>query len=68
MIAPDLVADAGVTRQLVDHLALDQRRVHVERDEPAVAPEDRVVLERDVDIARVGHARQLGANVIFVNR
>ena len=64
---PHLVADAGQPRELVDHLALDQRRVHVERDQPAIAAEDRVVLEGDVDFAGFGDRRQRGADAILVD-
>ena len=47
-----LLADPGRPRQLVDHLDLDERRVHVEDDEAPVAPKEVVRLE--------GHVHLLG--------
>ena len=67
MIFRDLVAGAGQPRELVDHLALDQRRVHVERNKASIAAEDRVVLERDVDLAGFGDRRQRGSHAILVH-
>ena len=64
---PNFLAGAGQRGQLVDHLALDQRGVHVERDQPAVAPEDRVVLERDVDFTGLGDGRKRGPDAILVD-
>jgi hypothetical protein len=63
----DLRPGAVPPRQLVDHFALDQRRVHVERDEPPVAPEDRVVLKRDVHEPGIGDRDQLRPHRIFVD-
>ena len=63
----DLGLAAGVRREHLDHLALDQRRVHVERDEAAIAAEDRVVLERDVDFAGLGDRRERRSNAILVD-
>ncbi len=42
-------ARAGPLGQHLDDLALDQRRVDVEHDEPLGPPRQAVVLERDVD-------------------
>ncbi len=63
----NLVANAGQRRPLVDHFALDQRGVHVERDQAPIATEDGVVLERHIHIARISERRQTGADLVFVH-
>src|SRR5690606_23839424 len=55
----DLLTDSGGLGQLVDHLGLDQRRVHVEYRQTAIAAEHRVTLDGDVDIQFLGHAEEL---------
>ena len=42
-------ADAGPVGQFVDHFGLDERRIHVEADQPPAAAVDVVALERDVE-------------------
>ena len=46
---PHLVADSGAFGQFVDHLGLNQRRIHVEADQAAAAAVDVVFLERNVE-------------------
>ena len=52
-----LGSDTGTLSQLVDHLGLDQRRVHVEADKPARTAEHVVLLERYVH-AQLGRQLQ----------
>ena len=61
----DPVADAGPFGQFVDHLRLDERRVHVEADQAAAAAVDVVLLEGDVesDLGEVHEALLHGAAV-----
>src|SRR5690606_20046012 len=64
----DLLTDTGGLGQLVDHLGFDQRRVHVEYRQTAIAAEHRVTLEGDVDIQFLGHAEELGTQRNRVGR
>ena len=45
----DAVEGPGLAGQLVDHFVLNQRRVHVERNEPANPPVDVVALPGEID-------------------
>ena len=57
-----LLADAGLGGQLVDHLRADQRGIHIEYHQAAVAPESAVALEGDVQVAFVGDRQKGGAH------
>ena len=56
----DLRPDASLVREFVDDFALNQGRIHVEADDAAIAPEDVVFLEGDVDIGGLGEAQKTG--------
>ncbi len=64
----DLVADAGHFGQLVDDLALDEGRVHVEDEEAAVAAEDAFALEGDVEGEVLRGGEELGAHGGLIGR
>ena len=50
--------DAGGARQLVDDLDPDQRRVHVQHDQPLGATEQALALQGDVEPGRRRHRQQ----------
>ncbi|MNN19491.1 hypothetical protein D3C81_1327350 [compost metagenome] len=63
-----LLAHASGLGQLVDHFGLDQGRVHIEHRQTAVATEQRVLLEGDVDVQLLGHAEELGTQGLRIGR
>ena len=54
-----LLANACTIGQLVDHLGLNQRRIHIEADQTARTAIDVVALERHIDTKFVRHLHQL---------
>ena len=64
----DLALRARAGGQHLDDLALDQRRIDVEHDEPLGAPVQAVVLDRDVDLLLGGHPGQRGLQLAVGSR
>ena len=63
---PHLAAHARQRCQLVDHLGPDQRGIHIEGHQAAVAAVDIIVLEGDVDVVLFGEAHQGRAETLLV--
>ncbi len=63
-----LRADASVPGEFVDDLGANQRRIHVERDEPAVTAVRGVVLKRDVYPVTHRQREQVAAERRFVGQ
>ena len=64
----DAVADASRFCQFVDHLGFDQRRVHIEHSQTAIAAEQRIFLEGDVDVQLLGNAEEFRAQCLRIGR
>ncbi|MNN16460.1 hypothetical protein D3C81_1295980 [compost metagenome] len=64
----NLLAYTGGLGQLVNDFGFDQRRVHVEHRQAAVATEQRILLEGDVDVQFLGDAEELGAQGLRISR
>ena len=64
----NLLAHTGRLGQLIDDFGFDQGGVHVEHRQAAVATEQGVFLEGDIDIQFLGHAQEVGAQRLRVSR
>ena len=64
----DLLADTGGLGQFVDHFSLDQRRVHIEHRQTAIAAEQRVLLEGDIDVQFLRDAEEFGTQGLRIGR
>jgi hypothetical protein len=56
------IANAGHLCKLVDDFALDERGIHVEGEEAAIAAEDTFALECNIDGKLLGGREELGAH------
>ena len=63
--ARDLIADSGEPGQLVDDFALNQGGIHIEDEEAAIAAEDALALEADVDGELLGGGKKFSAHGEF---
>ncbi|RMO16054.1 hypothetical protein ALQ47_05300 [Pseudomonas cichorii] len=64
----NLLTDASRLGQFIDDFGLDQGRVHVEHGQTTVAAEQRVLLERDIDVQLLGHAEEFCLHGFRVRR
>ena len=60
------VANACTHRQLINHLRLDEGRVHIDADETPVAAEHIVFLERDINSFFAGNLKQFALQRLAV--
>jgi hypothetical protein len=63
--AGDLIAGSGEAGQLVDDFALDEGGIHIKNEEAAIAAEDALALEADVDGELLSGQEEFGAHGEF---